>query len=288
MLMYNQSSSAEINKQTPITHSKPHLIQPNPMLADTPRLIAADNFRDIAGNSTANTYLNRDGLALRRGLIYRSNYLPLQAADQQTLQDLDIKMVYDLRTVAERKDQPDVLTPATDLALINVMGLDTVPIPTFHTAADAVDYMTQLVGRFITDPEMSYRFGVVIRGLIYNLKSQVFHCTDGKDRTGWTAAVIQMLLGVDEDVVRSDYLLTNQYTAERVQKCYADAVKVHGQKVADAYAPILGVQDAFLHTELTTLKNSFGSIEQYAKQALLLSDADIEALKKKMLVGYSA
>lgn len=286
--MYTQSSSAEINKPTAITHPKPHIIQSNLVLADTPRLIAADNFRDIAGNSTANNYVNRDGLRLRRGLIYRSNYLPLQEADQHTLQDLGIKMVYDLRTVAERKTQPDLLSPAIDIAQINIMGLDTVSIPTFHTSADAVDYMTQLVRSFILHPEVSYRFGVVIRGLIYNLNAQVFHCTDGKDRTGWTAAVIQMLLGVDEDVVRFDYLLTNTYTAARVQKTYTDAVKAHGQQFADAYAPVLGVQDAFLDAELTTLKSTFGSIEQYAKQALLLSDADIAALKKKMLVGYQA
>ena len=285
--MYNQSSSAEINKTTAITHPKPHIIQSNLVLADTPRLIAADNFRDIAGDSTANNYVNRDGLRLRRGLIYRSNYLPLQDADQQTLQDLDIKMVYDLRTMAERKKQPDLLSPAIDIALINIMGIDTVSIPRFHTSADAIDYMTQLVRSFIMHPEVSYRFGVVIRGLIYNLNSQVFHCTDGKDRTGWTAAVIQMLLGVDEEVIRSDYLLTNTYTAERVQKSYADAVKTYGQKIADAYAPVLGVQDAFLDAELTALKTTFGSIEQYAKQALLLSDADIAALKKKMLVGYA-
>ena len=285
--MYNQSSSAEINKRSATTHPKPHIIQPNLVLADTPRLIAADNFRDIAGDSTANNYVNRDGLRLRRGLIYRSNYLPLQDADQQTLQDLDIKMVYDLRTMAERKKQPDLLSPAIDIALINIMGIDTVSIPRFHTSADAIDYMTQLVRSFIMHPEVSYRFGVVIRGLIYNLNSQVFHCTDGKDRTGWTAAVIQMLLGVDEEVIRSDYLLTNTYTAERVQKSYADAVKTYGQKIADAYAPVLGVQDAFLDAELTALKTTFGSIEQYAKQALLLSDADIAALKKKMLVGYA-
>jgi len=42
----------------------------------------------------------------------------------------------------------------------------------------------------------------------------VFHCTSGKDRTGMVAAMVLDLLGVDDDAIAHDYVLTNE-TRER-------------------------------------------------------------------------
>jgi protein-tyrosine phosphatase len=38
----------------------------------------------------------------------------------------------------------------------------------------------------------------------------LFHCTTGKDRTGWPAAATLLLLGVSEEDVFYDYELTNR------------------------------------------------------------------------------
>lgn len=82
-------------------------------MADTSTIETADNFRDIAGNSISSNYVNADGLKLRRGVIYRSNYLPLNETDLETFKTLEIKTVYDLRTNSEREKSPDILSPDT-------------------------------------------------------------------------------------------------------------------------------------------------------------------------------
>lgn len=38
----------------------------------------------------------------------------------------------------------------------------------------------------------------------------MFHCTTGKDRTGWAAAATLMLPGVSDDDVTKDFVLTNE------------------------------------------------------------------------------
>jgi protein-tyrosine phosphatase len=40
----------------------------------------------------------------------------------------------------------------------------------------------------------------------------VFHCTGGRDRTGMVAALVLDLVGVDDDVIAEDYLLTQGAT----------------------------------------------------------------------------
>lgn len=282
-----QNTSSDTHKQDTSPKPEINLNDPSLLLADTPRLATADNFRDLAGNSFNNTYSSTTGLKLRRGLLYRSNALPLSAEDQKIFSTLDIQTVYDLRTSSERTKQPDILSDDTSLMLVNIMGTSAAESPSFISADDSINYMIRLGKSFVQDEHMCHRFGVVLKGLIHNVKPQVFHCAAGKDRTGWTAAILQLLLGVDENTVMQDYLLTNEYTADRVKATYVGMEQQYGRAFADAYLPLLGVQKEFLNSQIMEVKNTFGVIEKYAEKALLLTKNDIEVLKTKMLIGYS-
>ena len=107
----NSSNNVNNSNNTVVDNPANTTDDPSLYLADTPKIETADNFRDIAGNSISTNYANVGGLKLRRGVIYRSNYLPLNETDLETFKTLDIKTVYDLRTNSEREKSPDILRP---------------------------------------------------------------------------------------------------------------------------------------------------------------------------------
>ncbi|MEV0104091.1 tyrosine-protein phosphatase, partial [Nocardia sp. NPDC050789] len=101
--------------------------------------------------------------------------------------------------------------------------------------------------------------------IAYNPGGVLFHCTAGKDRTGWTSAVLLTLLGVDKDTVYYDYLLSNYY---------------RGAKDGDM---LNGVAASALDSAFDQATKSYGSFDGYVRDGLQLTDADIAALKAKLL-----
>ena len=67
---------------------------------------------------------------------------------------------------------------------------------------------------FVGDAGMRAQFGTLFNELASVDAAQLLHCTAGKDRTGWAAAVLQSIAGVDSATIMSDYLATNEYSAE--------------------------------------------------------------------------
>jgi len=90
------------------------------------------------------------------------------------------------------------------------------------------------------------------------------------------------------DDVLQDYLLTNAYTADRVNATYQYMVSTQGEVAANIYRPVLDVREEFFKAQFDEVIKVYGSIDKYATEGLGLSDEDIEKLKEKMLVGYKS
>jgi protein-tyrosine phosphatase len=108
----------------------------------------------------------------------------------------------------------------------------------------------------------------------------VLHCTTGKDRTGWAAAALLMLLGVDGDVY-ADYLMTNQQVLPSLQPIIDTFVAAGGD--VEALKPILSVQAEYLDTAVDEMRQRFGSIEEYFINGLNLDQATIERLRTNFI-----
>jgi protein-tyrosine phosphatase len=223
-------------------------------------------------------------------VIYRSNYLPLNETDLETFKTLEIKTVYDLRTNSEREKSPDILSPDTNIMMVNIAGSKESDLPKgIATAEDMINFFNSSMANMAAhDKGTQLRFGVVINSLIYTDGVQLYHCTAGKDRTGWVTAVIQLLVGMKYDDVLQDYLLTNAYTADRVNATYQYMVSTQGEAAANIYRPVLDVREEFFKAQFDEVIKVYGSIDSYATEGLGLSDEDIEKLKEKMLVGYKS
>nr|WP_246884517.1 tyrosine-protein phosphatase [Pseudomonas chlororaphis] len=252
---------------------------------DTPRLSSIDNLRDIAGTTTAYSTAN-DG-TLRSGVFYRSNALTPSAADLATLNGLGIKAVYDLRTPSEIAATPDTLPNGVTYSNIDIIGATTsganITNVSFGSAADAIAMMQETNRQFVSDAGMRGQFSELFNELAGVDGTALFHCTAGKDRTGWTAAVLLSIAGVDNATIMSDYLITNDYTAERV----AATLQALPPSMAAIYAPLLGVEASYLQAGLDQVIAQYGSMDNYLKQGLGLSQETIYVLRGK-LVEYSS
>jgi len=248
---------------------------------DTPRLTGIDNFRDVAGITTAYS-TTHDG-RMRAGVFYRSNALTPTASDLATLNGLGIKAVYDLRTPSEIAATPDTMISGATYQNIDIIGATTsganITTVSFKSAAEATAMMQETNRAFVSDAGMRGQLGVLFNELAGVDGAALFHCTAGKDRTGWTAAVLQSIAGVDNATIMSNYLATNDYTADRVAKTLA----MMPPSMAAIYAPLLGVEASYLQAGLDQVTAQYGSMDNYLKQGLGLSQETIYVLRGKMV-----
>jgi protein-tyrosine phosphatase len=94
----------------------------------------------------------------------------------------------------------------------------------------------------------------------------LFHCTTGKDRTGWAAAAFLSLLGVPKDRVYEDYLRSNDYILPMYREVIDGAVASGIEE--EIPLSILGVKKEYLDAAFDEMETNYGTIENYFADAL--------------------
>ncbi|SEG13282.1 protein-tyrosine phosphatase [Actinacidiphila yanglinensis] len=238
-------------------------------------LASAPNFLDAGG------YRTSDGQWVRMGVVYRSGDLSkLTAADLAELRRLGIHTVYDLRTDAERTASPDqVPAGATDIQE-NVVGSISGFNPT--TAAQAEQMMVDGEAQMVDSQQAQTAYHGVFTGLAQSQDlNALYHCSAGKDRTGWASATLLTALGVPRNRVEQDYLASNQYLAA------SNAATLASMPAAQAaiYKPLLDVRPEYLANGFAEVHKNYGSFDAYLAKGLGLGTGTLKRLKAELLVG---
>ncbi|MDR2608493.1 MAG: tyrosine-protein phosphatase [Treponema sp.] len=89
----------------------------------------------------------------------------------------------------------------------------------------------------------------------------IFHCSAGKDRTGFAAALLLSLLGVDREIIINDYLLS----AENVREKYAPYVELIKQRTGGRgdIEPLVTVKREYIEAAFARIDDEWGGIENY-------------------------
>ncbi|HEX2621179.1 MAG TPA: tyrosine-protein phosphatase [Phototrophicaceae bacterium] len=244
-------------------------------------LKGAVNFRDIGG------YETKDGYCVKWGRIYRSATLGrLIPEDLETLHQLNIKIVCDLREAREQAVDPDKIPEG-------VMYLHT-PILTSRSRRHLEmmilrpHMLGQLMRETYTDIILENNapvYGDLLRRVADpdNLPL-LLHCSAGKDRTGIGVMLLLHVLGVPEETILADYSLTNRYfaTIEGYVKPMAKRLRWFGVRVEDLQ-PLLLADPEVMRYALNYLHTHYGSVEQYLKVKAGIDDVIIEQLKANLL-----
>lgn len=260
----------------------------------TPILASVQNFRDLAGISAskggtgfADTTSNNG--VMRTGVFYRSDVLTLNPADLATISTLHIGLDIDLRTRDEIAATPDVVPNGAIYTKVNIYGTANVPnTPAVTSRATAVVYMQSGYQDFVTNSTQRAGFYAALIDLANATGAALYHCSGGKDRTGWTSVILQSIAGVSPTTIKNDYLATDRYTAAYIKSSLVDAYNNAGGGAAGVYAaatqaPLLEARASYLQAALDQVIVSYGSMSAYLTQGLGLSQADIYVLRAKMV-----
>lgn len=236
-------------------------------------LQGASNFRDLGG------YPGQDGRPLRWRRLFRSDHLAgLSAADQARLAELGLARAFDFRGESERAATPYALPGVVQHSLAIeptvVQRMQELAAAGRRLSAPvAVGLMQELYRALVND--QAHRYAELFEHLLQSDAPLVFHCTAGKDRTGFAAALILLALGVSRELVLQDYLLTNAL--------YRHPPLPASQTPAEALAVLWRVEQGFLDAALHAVDQDHGGIERYLTQRLGLGPAARQRLAERYL-----
>ncbi|WP_432104971.1 tyrosine-protein phosphatase [Streptomyces sp. bgisy091] len=241
------------------------------------KLEGSVNFRDAGGYRTA------DGHWVKMGEIYRSDALDkLTDGDLAKLRRLSIHTVYDLRMESERAAGADRVPAGATHVVADVLAGSSSMTTMPTTPEEGVAMMVQGEKFMVSGDTAKAAYRTVFGGIADDgSRAVVFHCTAGKDRTGWANAALLTALGVPRSTVMEDYLASNDYRAE------ANAAALASMPAAQAavYKPLMDVRPEYLNSGYDEVAKKFGSFGAYERRALGLDAEDIRDLKRDLLVG---
>jgi protein-tyrosine phosphatase len=245
-------------------------------MSDSPsrhfNLEGASNFRDLGG------YRTNDGRVVRWRQIFRSNHLGhLTAADTAIVRAVGLRSAFDLRGREER------MAAACGLEEITVHPLPIEPtvVAALRTrlaagslsSADAREIMRESYRTYVRLNTHSFR--TLFAHLLQDHAPLVIHCTAGKDRTGFACALVLHALGVPDDVIAEDYLLTNHFYRRD---------PASGTEFPEDVREVIGsVEASYLAAALEAIHADFGGLEGYLKDGLGLGESERNMLRVRYL-----
>ncbi|MFD5024219.1 tyrosine-protein phosphatase [Streptomyces sp. NPDC058373] len=252
------------------------------------------NLRDLGGIPLPGAGAGR---SVRPGALLRS--ADLARHDPHTdpvLTGRGVQVVFDLRTTGEREAAPDVLPPGARPFVGDVLGSHpgVAPARLGELLADPVLAEQELGGgraeqrfrdayrRMVLSPGACSAYAALVQTAADSgTHPLLFHCTAGKDRTGWGAAVLLLLLGADHDAVRREYLAVN----DAVRAQYAPLVRRFTDRGGDPEiaAVLTEVRPAYLDAAFEALAERWGDLERYAREALRV-EAALDRLRAELAV----
>ena len=238
-------------------------------------LEGATNVRDLGGYEAA------CGRRVRWRRLFRADGLHgLTPSDLGTLEALGIGEALDLRYGPERAGEPARLPRS--VASVHI-GLADSPanslLETMHAGGvpSAEAAWTRLRESYARYPDKyAPACGAILRRLVAEgAPPLLFHCTAGKDRTGFAAAVVLEALGVPRETIMEDYLLTNRH--------WDRAGREPEGLPREIYEPVFAAREEYLTASWATLDSEHGGLEGWLDSAVGFG-ADSRALLRAVLL----
>lgn len=282
-----------------------------------PILTAAPNFRDLGGYATQNGERVRSGMLYRADSLYGMEHSDLTALRSLGLrQVIDLRTETERARKADQvpdgaeyvsldvtptKNPPSTptgerdshsyrsATPgSSDTPDAPYLNADLVTLLADAESARALladngaeRFMHSVNRMLVASDEACSGYRELIQRAATGPPALVFHCSAGKDRTGWGAAVLLRLLGVPTETVIADYLVSNarlgglEDWAHLLARNYGFAPEV--------FLPLVEVRREYLETAFAEVDRLHGSFDAYVRDGLGVSPHTLRELRERML-----
>jgi protein-tyrosine phosphatase len=241
-------------------------------------LSGAWNFRDVAEET-----------GIKPGRFFRSSELSrLDDAGRRALTDFGIGDVADLRSQRELERRGPGQVPdgvAVHLLPFHELVADQPDAPhesafeKMMTAKPDDEDVSVAAGRFMTEEYQRFPqlpgAQVAVRRVISLLADErptIAHCFAGKDRTGFTVAVVLETVGVPREAILADFLRSNaavpqlrERLLESLRNRAGDSTTPEILTFAEARLneEVLGVREGYLDAARRTIDAEYGSTAKY-------------------------
>jgi protein-tyrosine phosphatase len=272
------------------------------MLKQAIELPGVGNARELGGYAIADKHV-KSGVLLRSAGLDRASSEALERLES----DYRLQALVDLRMSMEQTRLPDPQVPGATNYHLPVMEIQDFPVPEGLDPA-AFDLLNDPKANKMKLFDIAYEYGMVGPDLYVNFvmgargkkayadffrilldldddRAVLWHCTDGKDRTGCASALLLSALGADRQTVREDYLLTNEFNAPLLAATQQRlAGRPMPQDKLDALLFMVGkVSEAYLNRAFDAIEQSYGSVEGYLRDELGVGAEETRLLRDKFL-----
>ena len=234
------------------------------------------NARELGG------YLVQDGRYIKRGVLLRTGALS-EASDkdlERLVRVYHVAAIADFRSLEEIEKKKD---PAAHGAVHYALPIFDAQEMQGQEEAVLTDRMYIY---FLSAQKgiQSFRTFLEIAAGLPEGNALLFHCTQGKDRTGLAAMLMLSVLGADEETILSDYLLTNQFNEKLIEQARNMLQAIYPPEKVEQYMSFMDRADpVFMQNALDWMKAEYGSACGYVRDRLGIPDSVQEKIRTRFL-----
>ncbi|MGI6151512.1 MAG: tyrosine-protein phosphatase [Christensenellales bacterium] len=241
-----------------------------------PEFESIRNFRDLGGRGP-----------IRAGVIYRSGHLSEATnGDLDRLFLLGIKTVIDLRADRESNEKPDRLPARTRLLRIPLLLDGGTPgrgaVSRIKSGIAGPPKADMTAGYFRMASAYAPSFGLALTAIAESEGAVLFHCQQGKDRTGVLAALLHFLAGADPALILEDYLKTNEALAPFFQEDFAVKSAGMDERQREIMRSVFTAEPEYLKAFFDGIRGLAPTVADYAVNVAGISPPTLQKLLAKL------
>lgn len=250
--------------------------------------------------STFNTrdlsyYKTSDGKSIKENRLIRSGHLhTINENDIKTLKEHNVKIVIDFRSELEFVNRADVRIDGVTYLNFPALPKKELASTGKNTDSNLLDLVSEEKGGkkmllstyrnlFLTE-EGTLAYKNFFKVVTENKEGAIlWHCSQGKDRAGMAAFLLEYALGLSMEDMIEDYLYTNVAMEKVIVRLTPIVLKQsnNNHSLLPHLRDVFTAQMDYLNAAIQTINETYGSIENYLINTL---EVDIEKLKENYLI----
>lgn len=250
--------------------------------------------------------IGHGGRVVRSHMLLRTAHLH-DASDEDVRrlrEDYHLRRVFDFRSLGEAEFLPDREVEGSTHHLLPTIDLSAERVTEQPIPQEAFLDLENHIVNYSFYPEVQQMAANMYPSLIRSEYSQLqyatflrliietpdggvlWHCFQGKDRTGWGAAFILSAIGVDREQIIEDFDRSNDAYRDLVERLNSEIIaRGGGEQEMDVVQAFMGVSTKNFRSTLDLIDREFGGMQLYLQEQLLLSDDDLRLLRRRYLVS---